>query len=418
MNVIPDAGGGRAVPLRLDSERWATRRTERRVLVVVHTLVGGQRLLDVVRLLENDLRIEVTFTVAPDVFNHGVAEDLHRRGVVALPWRQAVDTRFDLALAASYDHVDELHAPVMLFSHGAGFNKFASSRPGARGAGPRDAYGLDRQRLVKDGVLVADTLVLAHEEERERLARQCPEALPTAVVVGDPVYDRVLASRPARALYRAALGARPEQKLVLFTSTWGPRSMFGQTPELLARAVAELPSDTYRVAMLLHPNSWAAHGEWQIQTWLAGLCRAGLALISQHADFCGAVVAADVVVGDHGSLALYGAVGGAPVLLSAFPESGVDPAAPMSGLASFAPRVDGSRPLPRQLERGAARLGPERYRRIAERLSSEPGRFAPHMRRLLYRKLRLRPRGTCPRTTAAPPPFTVATGPERWSAAS
>ncbi|UCM88295.1 hypothetical protein [Streptomyces marincola] len=415
MHVVTEAGGGNTVPLRLDSERWATRHAKRRLLVVVHTVPGGQRLLDAVQLLQNDLRLQVVFTIAPDVFNGGAHEFLHRIGATALPWQQAVRTRFDLALAASYGHLDEVHAPIVLMSHGAGFNKYAAGRPGAAAAGGRTAYGLDRERLVSDGRLVADTLVLAHEEERVRLARQCPEALPTAAVVGDPLLDRVLVSGPARALYRSALGAGPDQRLVLFLSTWGPDSLLGRAPELLERAVAELPSDRYRVAALLHPNAWTAHGEWMISTWLAGLCRAGLALVSQYADPAGPVVAADVVVADQGSMALYGAAAGARMTMGSFVPEGLDPAAPVSDLGSFVPRLAPDRPLRRQLERDDAYYRTELYGRVVARLSSQPGRFAPLMRRLLYRRLRLRPVGECPPTAAAPAPFTVERGLRRWS---
>ncbi len=414
MHVLPDAGDARSVPLRLDSERWATRRAKRRLLVIVHTVPGGQRLMDAVHLLRSDLRLEISFTIAPDVFNGGAHELLHRLGVVALPWQQAVHTRFDLALAASYGHLDQVHAPIVLMSHGVGFNKFAAGRPGTAAGGERAAYGLDRQRLVRDGRLLADTLVLSHEEEKARLARHCPEAVPTAVVVGDPLLDRVLASGPARALYRAALGAGPEQQLLLFTSTWGPDSLLGRAPGLLERAVAELPREGYQVVALLHPNTWSAHGEWMISTWLADLCRAGLVLVSQYADPCGPVVAADYVVADHGSMALYGAAGGGRVLMGAFSGEGLDPAAPVSDLGSFAPRLDPDRPLRRQLERAAGQYRTELYGRVVARLSSEPGRFAPLMRRLLYRKLRLRAQGRPPVTGAAPPPFTVERGAGHW----
>lgn len=42
------------VPIGLDARRWVTRRDCKMVLVVVHTVTSGQRLLDTVRLVESD----------------------------------------------------------------------------------------------------------------------------------------------------------------------------------------------------------------------------------------------------------------------------------------------------------------------------------------------------------------------------
>src|SRR4051812_39517861 len=116
------------VPIGVDAARWVTRRSSRTVLVVVHTVTSGQRLLDVVRLLEGDLRVQVVFTTGPDVFNNGVPEFLRRVGGVVLPWRQATQHRFDLAVAAAYGGIEDIHAPLVVVPHGAGFNKRVGRR--------------------------------------------------------------------------------------------------------------------------------------------------------------------------------------------------------------------------------------------------------------------------------------------------
>lgn len=85
------------VPIGLDARRWVTRRDCKMVLVVVHTVTSGQRLLDTVRLVESDLRVQVVFTMAPDVFSNGVARFIDGLGAVSVPWLQATQQRFDLA---------------------------------------------------------------------------------------------------------------------------------------------------------------------------------------------------------------------------------------------------------------------------------------------------------------------------------
>ncbi|MFL4904209.1 hypothetical protein ACJ6WF_13745 [Streptomyces sp. MMS24-I2-30] len=397
----------RHVPVRLDVERWVTRRTRRRVLVVVHTVIAGQRLLDAIRVLEGDIRVQIIFTQAPDVFSNGVAEFLAGLGGLVLPWNQAVHTSFDLALAASHGSLHELQAPVVVLPHGAGHNKITPAGRNGRPAGERGVYGLSRQRLVRDGAIVPEAIVLAHHEELTRLGRECPEALPVAEVVGDPCFDRIAASLPSRALYRDALGAGAGRRLVLVCSTWGPDSLLGQGFEVLERLVGELPRDEFRIAALLHPHVWNAHGDWQVRAWLAGLARSGLTLVSPHGDWTGAVVAADYVVGDHGSVSLYGAMTGVPVFMAGRPDADVDPGSPLAELMSFAPRLRLDRPLRPQLRRSSVAGRADRYERVAARISSEPGRFARRMRALLYRKLHLRAPTVRPATETAALPLTV-----------
>ncbi|MDT0438344.1 MULTISPECIES: hypothetical protein [Streptomyces] len=390
MSVTVPEAHWRHVPVRLDVERWATRRTRKRVLVVVHTVIAGQRLLDATRLLEGDTRVQMIFTQAPDVFGNGVNEFLERLGALVLPWNQAVQTHFDLALAAGHGSLHDLQAPVVVLPHGAGHNKLT---PVARHGGtavPSGVYGLSRQRLVRDGTVVPEAIVLAHQEELTRLGRECPEALPVAEVVGDPCFDRIMASLPSRALYRESLAVGPRQRLVLVCSTWGPDSLAGQGWDALERLVAELPRDDYRVAALLHPHVWNAHGEWQVRGWLSGLARSGLVVISQHGDWEGAIVAADRIVGDHGSVSLYGSMTGAPMLMAGRADPCVDPSSPMAELMSFAPRLRPERAVCAQISRGPTSRHAGRYERVAARITSEPGRFARRMRALLYRKLRLR----------------------------
>ncbi|WP_435056588.1 hypothetical protein [Streptomyces noursei] len=405
-------GTGRHVPLRLDVDRWATRPVRKRLLAVVHTVTTGQRLLDAIRLLDTDPRVQVFFTAAPDVFSNGVDAFLADLRALVLPWSQAVHIRFDLALAAAHGGLHELHAPVIVLPHGVGHNKFVSA-PVVDGrrcrptAADRGVYGLSRQRLVRDGVVVPETIVLSHEEELSRLGKECPEALPAAEVVGDPCFDRMAASMPARALYREALRTGARQQLVLACSTWGPESLLGQQWELLERMVTDLPREEYRIAVLLHPNVWNAHGEWQIRSWFAGLGRAGVSVISQHADWCGPVVAADFIVGDHGSVFLYGTMTGAPLLTGGSATMELAPGSPMADLRAVAPRIKADRPVHRQLRRAAAAHRAEHYARFAARITSEPGRFARRMRALIYRKLRMRAPAVRLSTEPAPLPVTV-----------
>ncbi|MDH2424987.1 hypothetical protein [Sphaerisporangium sp. TRM90804] len=351
--------------------------------------------------------------MAPDVFNNGVAEFIDGLKAIRIPWRQATQERFALAVAASLGAIHEIHAPLIVMPHGAGFGKLVRGRRGVRAVGGSVAYGLDAQRLVYDGEVVPAAIALSHDHDLGRLGRACPEAVPAAAVVGDPSYDRLVASLAHRAAYRRALEVGADQTLVVVTSTWGPRSLFGRAAaDLLPRLLDELPRRHFRVVMLLHPNIWFAHGVWQVRTWLADCLRRGLGLVPPEADWRAVLAAADLIIGDHGSATLYGTVTGAPVVLASYSEGEVDPASPQSVLAAVAPRLSPDVSLREQVAMLRSERPGDRYSGVAERITSAPGRFDRNMRGLMYRLLRLRQPAAITATPPAAAPFLL----DRWAA--
>jgi hypothetical protein len=373
-------------PIGIDASRWTSRAGCRTVLVVVHSLVSCQRLLDVVDYVESDPRVQVVFTVAPDTFNHEVAAHLQRLGALVLSWRQATRERFDLALAASYGGLAELHAPLMVTAHGAGHAKPVRPRyDGGPVLARPPVYGLDAQRLTRDGRVLPSALLLSHDRDRGVLRRQCPQALPVAVVVGDPCFDRLVASLPWRRRYRRALRVAKRQRLVVAASTWGHDGLFGYLPDLLPWMLSELPAARYRVAALLHPAVWSAHGPRQIRAWLRDCRRAGLILPDPEQDWRALLVAADYVIGDHGSVTAYGAGIGRPVLRLAAPDPEVAHGSAQQLVLAGAGRLDPGRPLVPQLASAAT----VDRRLVSAALTSRPGQAARLVRAAVYRILRL-----------------------------
>src|SRR4051794_20667453 len=180
------------VPIGPDAARWTTRPGLRVVLVVAHSVTALQRLLDVVPLVESDPAVQVVFTRGPGVFGAGVDDCLRALGACVAPWSQVVHTPFDLALAAGYTGLHELRAPVVVLPHGAGFTRFVPPSRTAAAHAPLPVFGLSARQLLRDGRVVPAAIVLPHADEQDLLKEQCPEALPAAVVAGDPALDRLL----------------------------------------------------------------------------------------------------------------------------------------------------------------------------------------------------------------------------------
>ncbi|MFI8853822.1 hypothetical protein [Streptomyces sp. 891-h] len=358
-------------------------RARKTVLVVVHTVVYGRRLLDIVPLLGGDFRVQVLFTAPPHAFRDGVKEFLRGLGSAVVPWRKAVRMRFDLALAAGPRGLAELRAPVITVPHGANFLKRMVGETESR------IPGLRPSDLAPDGGRLPAAVVLAHHADSQELARTFPAALPRVVVAGDPVRDRMVASLPARDRYRSALGLRPGQRLLALTSTWGPRSFFTRFEAVLPWLAEQARGAGIRVAVLIHTNVWSGHGPWQVRAWLARCQDAGVHLVPPDADWRPFVLSADWIVGDHGSATLYSTLTGAPILLAATPEQEINPHSPAADLACVAPALTPSRPLLEQLAYAEEEYRPEAYAPIAHRISSQPGRFSRNMRGLMYRHLGL-----------------------------
>ncbi|MCX4754115.1 hypothetical protein [Kitasatospora purpeofusca] len=386
------------VPVGPEAARWATRGRCRRVLLVVHNVTAATRLIDVLPLFRDDLRLQVLATcTGSSPFRSGVAELLASVGVPVLPWEQALATPVDLAISASFGgQLGDLKGTLTVLSHGVGYNKTLTApntehrTPNTGRRTPDAVFGLGPEWiLTAEGTPIADAMVFSHPEQIDRLAKSCPEALPTAVLAGDPCFDRILAARHHRDRYRRALGVHPGQRLVLLNSTWNPTSLFGDSgpedvlPLLLPRLTSELPADEYRVAAVLHPNIWHGHGPGQVRLWLDRARRAGLALVDPLEGWRQALIAADVVLGDFGSVSYYAAACGTPVLLGATDPEALGTESPVAAFVRSAPRLDPYRALPPQLDRLLSEHRPANG--PTELTSSAPGDSAALLRGLFYR---------------------------------
>ncbi|MFI0928720.1 hypothetical protein ACH4TP_33185 [Streptomyces sp. NPDC021012] len=372
---------------------------------MVHNVTSAGRLLDLVPLFHDDLRVQLLVTsTGSSAFQAGIRELFHELQLPELPWRQALSTPVDLAVSASFGgELDLIQGSLTVLSHGVGYTKRlrkpeagsrkpeAGSRKPEAGSRKPEAgptFGLSPEWLLSGGEPFVDGLVLSHPEQLERLARVCAEAVPSAVLAGDPCFDRMLAARPYRDRFRRALGVRRGQRLVVLNSTWNPEGFFGSgggqdvLPALLPRLAAELPTDDYRLAAILHPNIWYGHGPGQIRAWLDRARRDGLTLIDPVHEWRQALLAADLVLGDFGAVSYYAAALGTPVLLAADGAGVLDPEAPLAEFVRRAPRLDPRAPLLPQVERGISAPRPDPS--LAGFVTSEPGRSAELLRRHFY----------------------------------
>jgi hypothetical protein len=406
------AGGG-AGPFVLagaGAARWDTFPGERTLVVAARTLTSAVRVLECLpSLLRGDPRVIVLFAHDPgSAFGDGVPDLLRDNGCRVVPWDRLPDVRADLVLTAS-ENVDlpDADCPVLVLPHGVGFHKYV---PDSRGPGRR-LSGMVPDRLLESG---RAWLAVSHPDQEAQLAAAHPRTAGRTLPIGDPCYDELLVSLPRSAAYRQALGVTGGRRLVVVSSTWGPTALLGRDAALPGRLLARLPVDEYAVAAVVHPNVWAAHGSWRLRTVLAPALEAGLLLVPPVHRWRQALVAADAVVGDHGSVTLYGAALGKPVLLAAFGEESV-PGTAAERLARTTRRLDPHGDIHRQIadaiERPPAGVPP-----LARAAFAEPGQALGRLREALYRLLELpEPRTAAPVPPALAPDAVDAADPTAWT---
>ncbi len=277
----------------------------------------------------------------------------------------------------------------MVLPHGAGFAKKTPRSGDHDRPANHSIYGLGADHLTWDGRVIPTSIVLSHDAQRDLLARQCPEALGAALVAGDPSYDRLLASSGLRSDYRAALGVAGEQRLVVVASTWGRHSLLSRYQDLLCRLARQLDPRRYRLALLAHPALWFGHGRRQVYAWLADERAAGVLLIEPEVDWRAVAVAADFVVGDHGSVTTYAAAIGTPILHTDLPIDEIDRGSPHWYVGATAPMLRLSKPIEPQLADAAARRPRDWAQAVTSRLTSRPGQSHRLLRQEMYRLLGL-----------------------------
>ncbi|HWS35756.1 MAG TPA: hypothetical protein VN408_23820 [Actinoplanes sp.] len=338
-------------------------------------MTSANRLLEALRVFDGDFRVQTVFTVDDgSIFAEGVRDALRAVGARILSREQARRISPHLTLTATENaDLDGLHGPVIVLPHGIGFHKFL---PEAGGTGTRVSGVVPHPRTAPP------TMVVSHPDQADQLGRLAPGT--PIRVVGDVTLERMVASERLIPRYRRALGAGEGQRLIVVTSTWGTSSLWGTRPWLPGDLLKSLPYDEFRVALVLHPNIWFGHSPWQVRAWLAEALDAGLALIPPDEGWQAAMTAADVVVGDHGSVTLFGAALGKPLMLAAF-GSEVVPGTAMARLGETAARLDPERDLRRQLDGASPVEG------IRELTFVKPEGSTENLRRLFYDLMELPP---------------------------
>ncbi len=122
---------------------------------------------------------------------------------------------------------------------------------------------------------------------------------------------------------------------------------------------------------------------------MASARRAGVYVPDDVDEWRAALLAADLTIGDHGSVTFYSAGLGTPILLASAPIQAVASDSPIAELLAAASELDLSRELEGQVRVAMAGADRDRLRAITDLATSQPGLAATRLRSVFYRLLEL-----------------------------
>ncbi|MDQ7802479.1 hypothetical protein Q5425_01960 [Amycolatopsis sp. A133] len=339
--------------------------------MVVRTFTTLDRMLTLLEALSPEPP-HIKFVVEKgSKFARGLGPHIEQLGFEVLTWAEAKITRFDVVLAAhATAALGELRGLVFVIPHGAGYQRLVSWSSGS----DQFATGLvSGQLTTAAGTVIPTAIGVSHEEQAERLRVSAPEAAGRAVVIGDPVFDRIAASRSRRDEFRERFGICPGKILIAVTSTWGQNATVGSCASLPMRLLAQLPMDQYSVLLIMHPNVWFADSPACIKVKLREELDSGLVVVPPHTPWEPGLIALDLCLGDHSSLSIYAASIGCRFLLAADGRKELVPGSPLARLCEQAIPLDLEGDLRSQIERhlrGPRRLSPQA---VADSIFQEQG---------------------------------------------
>ena len=346
-----------------------TRRIDCYLLVVVRTHTSLDRVLELLEVIGQGVELAIKFVLdVGSSFAREVRDKLTGLGAEEVTWEYARSTYWHGILAAHVDHqlsgLTKLSGNLFVIPHGIGYNRKRLASTGGR-PGPA---GLSSYELTASGEVFPALIGLSSSEQ---LSRMCVEARSRAVVIGDMVRDKLVAHAHLQQFFKEDLGVS-DKKLIVVSSTWGRLSTYGAARKVITRLVADLPSDEYAVALVLHPNIWFGESRFEAKVALRDELASGLMLID-HTTWQGAIIAADLVVGDHGSVTGYPVAMGKPVLTAADGSPELDKNSPLAALHAELPDISHERAVREQVEHAMNSHCPEMWKRYTDKLFELPG---------------------------------------------
>jgi len=215
--------------------------------------------------------------------------------------------------------------------------------PGKRVDG--QIYAFNSQCYDERGEIRYTRMLVSSETERQMAVEADPGFSDRVVIVGNLKSDRLLEMAQYRDEIRQRFGVGPGDIFVLTLSTFGPNCLFNMMGNELIDEMRR-HSDLFHFALSVHPLEYRSKGSGGLN-WgerLAELVREGFVVRDPKEDWRPYMLACDVILTDHTSLALYGVSLGRPYVYAPVSETLVEKDSLTWHLLAISPmlRADGS----------------------------------------------------------------------------
>jgi hypothetical protein len=294
--------------------------------------------------------------------------------------------RWDLIITASHaskEMVDGHFCPTLFINHGmAGGKQIADG-----------SYAFNSNAFDRLGRLRYTRMFSASELNREIAVARNPAFKDIIAVVGDLCNDKMIAQEGRRDEFREELGFKQDDIVVFVISTWGRGSLFRTIGKELLEEARKLQEE-FRFVLSVHPMEHLPkpRGERVWGEYVRAQKQHGFLVREPAEDWTSYLVACDVILTDHTSLALRGAVLGRPIVYVPVSDDLIMEGSITWLLREISPVIKKDASDLRECLLGAIHDYPfDKLRKLGRAVNPYPGRSGERIRKEVYELLELAP---------------------------
>lgn len=382
-------------------ERLRTRSGTHDVLFLCQNGLMADYLGPIWEILRDEERLRFFVTFPRDArIAHEVEKILRQLPVEAIRMGAAECRPWDLIVTADHGYAKlatRKRCPVIYTGHGM-------TGKVVEGEGADYSYG-PRAKL-SDGTPRYSAMLEASHANRDRIQAHDPMLAQTMQVVGSLQDDRLLARQEERDAMRAELGFAAQDRVVLIQSSWGRDSLVHTVGDTLLASAQE--SKSSRFILSVHPHEYRPTEDGS-PSWGArvrALGEEGFVVREPGQDWIPYLLASDLVISDHTSLVIYGALIAKPTLWVPVPEACIQAGTALARLRALSPVYAPGQDLEAQIEQTLRNYPHADVEALAHEINAEPGQARTRIRALVGELLGIPDLAeeASPRMTAAPQP--------------
>ena len=358
--------------------------SKRRVLLGCSSTMMASFLSDIYDLLVEDERIELYVTFPQEEDRPGGHDIIRKKlPVQEIGLKRANIANWDMVIVADYGFyslTNPTDYPVVRIPHGI---------TGKILGGNEYHYG--SMMYNKDGSLGYTKIFEASNANRDRIVKSNPELEDVIVTVGSMLADKALIHSDRRDEYREKFSFKKDEKVAFVMSTWGEHSVFHRYGDALIDEMKKLLGQNYRFILSAHPIEFKPRDDGK-RVWgeyLRELTNEGFDYRDCSDDWPPYMAAADYLLTDHTSLALFGAVLGKPAIYTDFPDELIVEGSYTWMFRELSPVLNDAAKLAECLKQVEQSYPTDRLKQLAGNITSFPGDAFERASREIYSLLEL-----------------------------